>query len=116
MKPLSLAKNGTEETLNLKWRDLSHPENRFYTDASGMFMQERVRDFRFNFDWKQPLDDPVSGNYYPVTSAIAFEDPKRNIKVSVSTDRSQGATVLPNGHIQMLIHRRLFYDDGRGVA
>lgn len=45
----------------------------FYTDSNGMEMQKRVLNLRENWDWN--VDEPISGNYYPITSSIYIEDP-----------------------------------------
>ena len=36
-------------------------------------MQKRILNYRYNFNWGK-IDDAVAGNYYPITSAIAFVD------------------------------------------
>lgn len=36
-------------------------------------MQKRVLNYRYNFNWDK-IDDKFAGNYYPVTSALAFVD------------------------------------------
>ena len=37
-----------------------------------MFMQKRVKNYRET--WNLKLDEPVSGNYYPINGAIYIED------------------------------------------
>ena len=44
----------------------------FYTDSNGLEMQKRVIDFRPT--WDLVTNEHVSGNYYPVNSAIAIRD------------------------------------------
>ena len=44
----------------------------FYTDSNGMEMQKRKLNFRENWEWSG--EEPISGNYYPITSAIYIED------------------------------------------
>ncbi len=78
-------------------------------------MQERVLNYRFNFPWEQ-IDDSIAGNFYPLTTALAFIDQDKRVRVNLATDRAQGGSVIQPGKIQLLIHRRLFFDDGRGVA
>ena len=58
----------------------------------------------------------VSSNYYPVTSAIAFRDAKKNRQVTVMNDRTQGgAADLFNSTIELMQHRRLRQDDNKGL-
>ena len=37
-------------------------------------------------------------------------------RFTVLPDRSQGGSVLKNGQVQMMIHRRILEDDSRGVG
>ncbi len=34
----------------------------------------------------------------------------------ISTDRAQGGSSLVDGQVQLMVHRRLLHDDGRGVG
>ena len=43
----------------------------FYTDANGREMQRRVRNYRPS--WPLQVNEPVSGNYYPLTSAMYIQ-------------------------------------------
>lgn len=36
--------------------------------------------------------------------------------MTVMNDRSQGGSALYNGRIELMQHRRLYHDDGRGVG
>ena len=80
----------------------------------------------------------MSGNYYPVDSSIYLEDATR--RLTIVTDRSQGGASLRDGEIELMVcfiywffykavaviafsmliagqvHRRLLYDDHRGVG
>jgi hypothetical protein len=49
----------------------------FYTDSNGLEMQERVINYRPT--WDLSTDEYASSNYYPVNSAIAIVDYKRNL-------------------------------------
>ena len=40
----------------------------FYTDSNGREMLKRVRDYRPT--WKLEVNEPVSGNYYPLTAGM----------------------------------------------
>ncbi|VDN38778.1 unnamed protein product, partial [Gongylonema pulchrum] len=59
-------------------------------------------------------DEPVSGNYYPVTSRIFIRDSQTQL--TLLTDRSQGGTSLNDGELELMLHRRSFYDDNFGVS
>ncbi|KAI4387891.1 hypothetical protein MLD38_000281 [Melastoma candidum] len=83
----------------------------FYTDASGRDFLKRVRDYRA--DWDLKVDQPAAGNYYPINLGIFLEDGKKEFSVLV--DRSFGGSSLRDGQVELMLHRRLFHDDGRGV-
>ena len=84
----------------------------FYTDANGREMKERKRDYRPT--WKLKITEPVSENYYPVNSRILIND--TSAQFTVMSDRSAGGTSFRNGQVELMLHRRLLYDDFLGVA
>ncbi|KJE92298.1 lysosomal alpha-mannosidase [Capsaspora owczarzaki ATCC 30864] len=86
----------------------------FYTDANGREMQRR--DLNYRPTWKLNVTEPVAGNYYPVNSRIHTIDKTNNRQLSILTDRSMGGSSLADGQLELMVHRRLFYDDSRGVG
>jgi len=66
--------------------------------------------------WNYTVYEPVAGNYYPVNAFIGMKDVDSGRAVTVVTDRSQGGSVLRQGEIELMIHRRLLVDDSRGVG
>ncbi|KYO34592.1 lysosomal alpha-mannosidase [Alligator mississippiensis] len=84
----------------------------FYTDSNGREIQERRRNFRPT--WNLSQTEPVAGNYYPVNSRIYIKN--RKFQLTVLTDRSQGGTSVSDGSLELMVHRRLLYDDDRGVG
>lgn len=63
----------------------------FYTDSNGRQYVERRRNYRPDFDIPEvERQEPVSSNYYPVTSSMYMEDNENNLRLTVLTDRSQG--------------------------
>ncbi|XP_027202659.2 lysosomal alpha-mannosidase-like [Dermatophagoides pteronyssinus] len=96
--------------------DLENDET-FYTDANGRQMLRRRWNYRPS--WKYNVQEPISGNYYPVNSRIAIRDEKQSLQMTIMTDRSQGGSLSPeqiNGSIDIMIHRRLLHDDYFGVG
>ncbi|XP_012222573.1 lysosomal alpha-mannosidase isoform X2 [Linepithema humile] len=86
----------------------------FYTDSNGREMLKRVRNYRPTWDLK--MEEPISGNYYPVTSKIAIKDEEKQLKLNILTDRAQGGSSLQDGVIELMVHRRLLKDDAFGVG
>ena len=70
----------------------------------------------FRPSWNYTVYEPTAGNYYPVNSFIGVQDINTNKTVIVMSDRSQGGSVLRQGEIELMIHRRLLFDDRRGVG
>lgn len=83
----------------------------FFTDANGRQTLERRRDYRPT--WTLNPTEPVAENYYPINSHIYV---KGDQLVGLVNDRSQGGTSLHDGEIELMIHRRLLYDDAFGVG
>ncbi|CAB3399154.1 unnamed protein product [Caenorhabditis bovis] len=82
----------------------------FYTDSNGR--QAMKRRFRSASSFEYEDTEPVAGNYYPITSFAYMKWEK--VQFSLVTDRSQGCT-SNNGEMEIMLHRRCFYDDHFGV-
>jgi len=83
------------------------------TDSNGRGIIQRTRNFRETWD----LDittEPISANYYPLNSRIGIRDDDNDLWVM--TDRSEGATSMKSGEIEIMVHRRLLRDDSFGVG
>uniref|UniRef100_A0AB38ZEA6 Alpha-mannosidase n=1 Tax=Ectomocoris sp. TaxID=3104572 RepID=A0AB38ZEA6_9HEMI len=90
-----------------------HNNGIFYTDSNGREMLKRQLNERPT--WKVELMEPISGNYYPITTRINIKDEDPNQSLTVVTDRSEGGSSLNDGQIELMLHRRLIHDDGFGV-
>ena len=53
--------------------------------------------------WDVRLAEPVSGNYYPVTTKITLKDDDKQLKMAVLTDRSEGGSSLNDGEIELMV-------------
>lgn len=71
----------------------------FYTDSNGREMLERKTNYRPT--WNVNIQEPIAGNYYPVTSKISIKD--GNKRVSVMTDRAQGGSSLRSGEVELMV-------------
>ena len=84
----------------------------FYTDSNGREFQQRRRDFRATWSWQR--DQNVSSNYYPVNAAAWLAD--NATALVINNDRSQAGGSIADGHLELLVHRRLTTDDSKGVS
>ena len=88
----------------------------FLTDANGLFNVERVFNYKEGYEINMNNKVTVQYNYYPVNSAISIEDlVKKNKRLVLMTDRSQGGTGRKPGQMELMIHRVATTDDGFGV-
>lgn len=76
----------------------------FYTDQNGYHIMKRRR--RPNM--------LLEANYYPSSSVVYIEDDAH--RLSVITAQPLGVSSLKQGSIELMLDRRLKYDDGRGLG
>jgi hypothetical protein len=83
-----------------------------YTDDSGLEYQRRITNLTYY------ADDPVAGNYYPIsTSAFITDETKpAGERLTLITDRAHGAASLLKGQLEVMVQRRCLSDDGKGVG
>jgi len=82
------------------------------TDSNCREYQKRVRNFRPQ--WPIKPSEAVSSNYYPVNCLIKASSPSATFAVAV--DRSEGGSSMNDGQLELMVHRRILHDDGRGVG
>ena len=82
------------------------------TDSNCHEHQLRRRDWRGNYTVN--ITEPVSGNYYPTNCMIKMASAAMTLAVAV--DRSEASGSLADGQLELLVHRRLLFDDHRGVG
>lgn len=114
--PIDIADNaGKEFFVNLCSQGSIKSDKKWYTDSNGLEFIERVRNYRETWDLKlHDSQETVAANYVPMTTGAYIKDNK--YQLNVVTDRSQGVSSLIDGQLEVLVHRRLLKDDGRGVG
>ncbi len=85
----------------------------FYTDANGR--QTLKRKINYRPDYTYTVTEPLAANYYPVNSHIYLKDFAGN-QLSLLVDRAQGGASQTDGQLEIMVHRRLLYDDAFGVG
>ena len=98
---------GGKEVVLVVTTDILNTGGEFYTDANGRQMMRRVV--------RRDTAESVAANYYPVTTRLELRGQDTNL-VSLLTDRSQGATSLNTGELEVMVHRRCEVDDWFGVG
>lgn len=111
--PIPINDKQGKEVVSRFQTDLSN-KGIFYTDANGREVLKRQLNHRDTWNFKN--SEPVAGNYYPVNSRIYIRDEARQAQFMVLTDRSQGGSSLNEGEVELMVHRRLLYDDSLGVG
>lgn len=86
----------------------------FCTDSNGREQIRRQLNTRSDYEY-DPSEEPVSSNYYPVTTKMVIKDLQKGLEVAVLNDRAQGGTSLHDGDIELMVHRRCTRDDAFGV-
>ena len=66
-------------------------------------------------DFNVTMTEPVALNYYPVNTAARIVDGASGAALVVVTDRTVGGASLADGDLELMVHRRLTQDDGKGV-
>lgn len=85
-----------------------------YNDANGRQMMRRVKNYRQQ--WNFTNTEPVAGNYYPLNTGMFIRDDAAGQQLTMIVDRSQGGSSLRDGHIEVMVHRRLGADDALGTG
>ncbi|XP_028162979.1 alpha-mannosidase 2-like [Ostrinia furnacalis] len=79
----------------------NHPE--IYTDNNGFQHTARILN----------ISRRIESNIYPITSMAFIQDAKS--RLTLITDHAQGVTSLQEGHLVVMLDRRVLFNDGRGT-
>lgn len=69
--------------------------------STDLYLSFYRRDFRPTFDVN--LTEPISGNYYPVTSRIFIRDAAKGTQLTILTDRAEGGSSLVDGELELMV-------------
>lgn len=108
-------KKGKEVIIRFDSQNTIKSAKTLFTDSNGVEFVTRVRNHRDT--WNLTLHDDqefVAANYFPITTGAYIKDDK--YQFNVVTDRAQGAASLEDGQLEVMVHRRLLADDGKGVG
>jgi alpha-mannosidase len=84
------------------------------TDSNGREMLVRKRNHRTM--WNLSQTEQIAGNYYPVNTAASLVDEETGTTMTLLVDRASGVGSIEDGEIEVMLHRRILDDDGRGVG
>jgi len=114
--PIPIEDGIGKEVVSRYTTSIQNTDGKFFTDSNGReFVPRRRNDLGvLGYESGLTLTEPVAQNYFPVNTAIFLEDEKSSFGVLV--DRSQAGSSLAEGSLELLIQRRLLYDDARGVG
>jgi lysosomal alpha-mannosidase len=90
--PMPIPIGGSGKEVISRFSTSIDSEDTFFTDSNGREMMQRVRNQRPTWNWTS--DEPVAGNYYPVTTAAFIRDGR--VQMTVATDRAQGRCSSPS--------------------
>lgn len=96
--PIDVADGVGKEIVSRFYTDID-TNGVFFTDANGRQMLRRRRDARDT--WDLHMEEPVAGNYYPITTKIAIEDASH--RLAVLNDRAQGGSSMVDGTIELMV-------------
>lgn len=99
----TVSADGGEEVVTRYSTDIA-TNGRWFTD-NGLEMMPRARK-----DDKTPQK-----NYYPCPSTAYIND-EDSVQFTVLTPSAMGVTSLQDGELEIMMHRHLLIDDGRGLA
>eukprot|EP00899_Mesostigma_viride_P025314 jgi/Mesvir1/5968/Mv00723-RA.2 len=109
--PVPTEDDNGKEVVSILTSSIHNEDKSFWTDSNGRDMIKRVVNHRDT--WELDVTEPVAGNFYPVNSAAVLRDD--TTQLSVLVDRAIGVGSTEAGQLQFLLHRRILFDDHRGV-
>jgi len=77
-----------------------------YTDDNGLELQQRT----YN------TTHYLEGNYFPMVSRSLMRDVSKNLQLTLLSDSTHGCGGPSEGIVEVMLHRRCFDDDGRGLS
>lgn len=78
-------------------------DSTFYTDSNGRELVRRVRNYRETYNYTN--DEPVAGNYYPITARIVIKDEEQKIALALLNDRAQGGSSIKDGEVEIMVSK-----------
>jgi hypothetical protein len=69
--------------------------------------------------WNYSGSEPVASNYFPTSCHVRTQVAAAGggaLTLALALDRAQGSSSLAAAQLEVMVHRRLLHDDGRGVG
>lgn len=114
--------NGYEYVATFEAIDFDNNKT-FYTDSNGLEMQKRILNYREYYDFSEWVDpnfpdhnQNISGNYYPIGSAMSMKEVSGERQFTVNNDKSTGGSSVKQGRVEFMQMRRTPCDDNKGVS
>jgi hypothetical protein len=111
--PITMTENWGREVV-ARYNTTLASNGTFFTDSNARDSNRRVRNYRQDFN--MTVNEPVSGNYFPVPGFLYLSDVATGQTLSILPDRAQGGSSIEDGSAELMIHRRLQFDDYLGVG
>ena len=105
----------------MKFRTDFQSKERIFCDSNAYLFVERQRNFKDSF--KVSIEEPAAQNFYPINAYISIMNfnasntikSQRTELFTVLNDRSQAGASVHDGDLELMIQRRNFLDDKKGL-
>lgn len=101
--PIDISDNKCREIISRFTTNLN--AETFFTDSNGRELLERRNNFRETYNYTN--EEPVAGNYYPITSGISIVDKQKGVELAVLNDRAQGGASLNLGELELMVREQV---------
>jgi hypothetical protein len=109
--PVDVSAGKSQEVVT-RWSSGLATGGAWASDSNCREAQPRRLNWRANYSVL--VSEPVSSNFYPTNCLIRASS--ADVTLALAVDRSEAGASLADGELELLVHRRLLFDDRRGVG